>query len=191
MTRLTPPNDLAELVTLAEAKQHLRVTHLKEDDLIKLYLAAITDYLDGYEGALGRALRPQEWRLTIDGAPCSGTIRLPLVPFTELVAIEYDDPAGQTHVIDETIYRAREDLGFGLVQTAYGQSWPTDIDTMRITYECGHDVTRPMPAAIKAAALLMLGDLYSNRSAQVEGKIINVNPTVENLLTPYRVRSWR
>lgn len=45
----------------------------------------------------------------------------------------------------------------------------------------------PQAASIKAAALLIVGDLYENREGAGE-KEIKKNPAVENLLYPYRVR---
>lgn len=42
------------------------------------------------------------------------------------------------------------------------------------------------PAPVKAAALLLVGDLYSNREALVE-RPLSKNPTFERLLNPYRV----
>ena len=42
------------------------------------------------------------------------------------------------------------------------------------------------PAPIKAAAMLLVGDLYANREAQVE-RPLHGNATYERLLNPYRV----
>ena len=42
------------------------------------------------------------------------------------------------------------------------------------------------PAPIKSAALLLVADLYENRSAQVE-KPLRSNETFDRLLQPYRV----
>ena len=44
----------------------------------------------------------------------------------------------------------------------------------------------PIKAAVKAAALLIVGDLYENRESQSE-KELKANATVERLLFPYRV----
>ena len=44
------------------------------------------------------------------------------------------------------------------------------------------------PAAVKSAALLLVADLYENRSAQVEKPLHN-NLTFDRLLNPYRVMS--
>ena len=41
-------------------------------------------------------------------------------------------------------------------------------------------------AAVKAAALLIIGDLFKNREATSD-KDYKINPAVENLLFPYRV----
>jgi len=44
----------------------------------------------------------------------------------------------------------------------------------------------PVPASVKAAMLLIVGDLYENREAQVIGATVAENPTVERLLHFYR-----
>lgn len=45
----------------------------------------------------------------------------------------------------------------------------------------------PVPASVRAALLLVIGDLYENREGVVVGTIVAVNPTVERLLHFYRV----
>lgn len=191
MQRLTPASELAPIVELAEAKAHLRVSHLNEDDIIARYLEGVADYLDGYDGSLGRALRPQSWKLTLDGLPCSGAIRLPLVPFVDVTEVEYDTEAGDTLTLDAATYRVRKDQGWGVIERRPDQDWPADAVEVRVTYAAGHDPSHPMPMAIYQAALLLLGDAYDNRSAQIEGKVVSVNPAVERLLAPFRVRSWQ
>lgn len=42
-------------------------------------------------------------------------------------------------------------------------------------------------AVFKAAALLMLGDLYANREGVIAGQSFSVSPTVERLLWPYQM----
>lgn len=43
-----------------------------------------------------------------------------------------------------------------------------------------------VPASVKAAMLLIVGDLYENREAQVIGATVAENPAVERLLHFYR-----
>ncbi|WP_448208480.1 head-tail connector protein [Azospirillum sp. sgz302134] len=44
----------------------------------------------------------------------------------------------------------------------------------------------PVPAAVKAAILLILGDLYASREAMSAGLTLAENPTLGRLLAPYR-----
>ena len=50
------------------------------------------------------------------------------------------------------------------------------------------DLVVAVPAPIKSAALLLVGDLYANREAQGDRQFYK-NPTFENLLNPYRAHS--
>lgn len=45
----------------------------------------------------------------------------------------------------------------------------------------------PVPGSVRAALLLIIGDLYENREAAYVGVSYAVNPTVERLLHFYRV----
>lgn len=49
-----------------------------------------------------------------------------------------------------------------------------------------YDSENPMPAPVKAAILLQIGDLYENRERQSD-KPYFANATYERLLNPYRV----
>lgn len=73
---LVPPGDA--VVTLGEAKDHLRVLHDDEDALIASLIETATAYLDGLDGVLGRALGPQTWRAVFSEGSC--TDRLPIGP---------------------------------------------------------------------------------------------------------------
>lgn len=78
---ITPPTD--PVVTLAEAKDHLRVSHDDEDWLIAGLIDAATAHLDGVGGVLGRALNPQTWRAVFCGGAAG---ELPLVPVISKMA---------------------------------------------------------------------------------------------------------
>lgn len=52
----------APIMSVTEAKQHLRVDHSDDDPLITGLIAAVTSYLDKRAGILGRALITQTWR---------------------------------------------------------------------------------------------------------------------------------
>jgi uncharacterized phage protein (predicted DNA packaging) len=53
---------------------------------------------------------------------------------------------------------------------------------------CGRKIVPPGDEAVfRAAALLMLGDLYANREGVIAGQTFSVSPTIENLLYDSKV----
>lgn len=130
------------VITLDEAKRHLRVDGDDEKELIEGLIAAAVGYLDGPDGVLGRALAPQTIVAVFDGP---GPHRLPVEPVISSEAVTVDG-----------------------------------ITT--ITFEAGYP--EGVPAPIKQAALLMIGDHYENREMAAE----KWQPTraFERLLTPWR-----
>ncbi len=94
-----------DVVTLPQAKLHLRVTQSNEDDAITMYLKAATAYIRNFLNG---------W---LPGETCS--------PFI-------------------------------------------------------------IPDDVKAAALLLIGGMYETRSSVIIGSSVEANPTVMNLLMPYR-----
>jgi len=47
--------------------------------------------------------------------------------------------------------------------------------------------TVPLPASVKAAMMLIIGDLYAHREGQFVGVSVESNPAVVNMLHFYRV----
>ena len=81
------------------------------------------------------------------------------------------------------VLHARDDSYIELLTKAAFESVENFID--RPLVELKNDVGE-IPSSLKAAALLMVDDLYSNRSDVVVGTIVAVNPTTERLMLPYR-----
>lgn len=180
---VTPPEPL---VSLDVAKQHLRVDTSDQDALITAYVAAASAIVDGPEGWLGRAVGVQT--LQYSGRfPCASdeAIRLPCPIVSEVVSIDYDDEDGNEQSFDPASWRL---TSRGWVELVDGETWPTTragCDAVRIEYDAGH---ADIPAAITAAVLLLVGDLYTNRETVTLGQAsaIPMSPTVDRLLSPYR-----
>lgn len=189
LTLVTPP--AVEPLSLAEAKDHSRVDTTTEDALIDALIQAARGHA---EDALGRALIEQTWDWTLDCFDAVVLAAVPLPPLRSVTSIKYLDAAGAQQTLDPALYRVSNigaDRRAGAIEPAPGQSWPGLYPVslpVTIRFSAGYGGAGNMvPAPIRAAMLLVLGDLYRNREAQIIGPIVADNRAVQALLAPYRV----
>lgn len=185
LTRIQAP--AVTPLTLAEVKQHLRVTSSDQDALIALYLQAATDYIDGEWGFLGRAIITQTWRLTLDEFPLA-EIRIPLPPLQSVIAIRYDDAAGNEQIVGTGNYFVDSESEPGWIVPAGDLTWPTTLDginAVRIEFVAGYpsgggsppDLTANVPFNIKAGLLLMIAEMMEHREENIQSTS-SVSPNV-------------
>jgi len=169
-------------VSLAEAKAHCRIDHTDDDALITAMIAAAVSELDGWSGALGRALVTQTWSQSFDGFPLR--LRLPLRA-TSVESLTYVDADGDTQTLASDQYALRRDALGSFVEPAYDVNWPTvrsQAASVTVSFVCG-SAAADVDDAIKAALLLRVGDLYENREAS--GPALFENNTIKALLAPF------
>lgn len=158
---VTPP--ASKPVTLADAKEHLRVDHDDEDAVIAALLDTAVAHLDGWSGVLGRAIMPQTWRVS---AP-AGDVVLPM-PDVTAASVDYGD--GPV-VLDVTA-------------TASGPC-VTLAQAGDVTFTCA------MPAhllpAVQVAIKLLVGHWYATR--ETVGQSMEALPLAfDALIAPLRRR---
>jgi len=180
---VTAPAD--PLLTLDEAKAHLRVDTTDQDSLITGLIAATESYLDGYSGVLGRAIRPQSWSVSFDFL-AGWRACLPLGRLIEVESITYYDLDDTQQTFSTSNYYAINDAEGPAVIVKNGVAWPATFvrpDAITIQWQCGFDV---VPVAIKQAALLLIGQWFDNRSAVIDSnKAIEMPLAVRALLRPF------
>lgn len=183
------PSQMPLAVSLDEAKAHLRVDHGDDDALIDIYLRASIAGLDGPGGALNRGLITQSYVCDLPCFPC-GVIDLPMGGVSEVTTVGYIDSDGAAQTVPDSVWQLVTNNRF----TAYlalksGQYWPTAIDqagAVTIEFKSGFgNAPASIPFNIKAAILLMTGELYQN-TAQTSDRQAYENPTYAALLDQYR-----
>lgn len=185
---ITPP--AYALVSLEEAKAHLRVDFDDDDDYIESLVEGVTNTLDGPDGWLGRALITQtlEWRGDEFG-PCD--IRLPYPPIISIVCVKYDDDAGNEQTVSSSDYRLVGQPSMPRLALAYGASWPStrwQSECVRIRYTAGYGTAvDSVPAPIRQAVLLMIAELYENRELTTDRSRAELPFSAMALLSTYRV----
>lgn len=181
-----------EPVTLDEAKLHLRVDHDEEDALISSLIMASRTFVEQFTG---RALVEQTWELVIDEFPIR-EIEIPRPPLISVNSVKYDDSSGTEQTLSTSDYSVDNVSEPGWVVPVVS-GWPgvfEGINSVRINFVAGYasnnsPPTDTIPASLKAAVLLQLGNLYENRESQVVGTVVNQLPTggIEHLMRQYRV----
>lgn len=150
-----------ELVTLSEAKQHLRVDDTSDDALITSLITVAREFAEHYTG---KSLVPVTLEMTLPRFPLySERIALDAPPVTSVTSIKYTDTAGIEQTVDPANYTLSPYGDSREIRPAYQFYWPITqciADAVRIRYVAGYMAP---PGAVVAAALLLIGHLYENR----------------------------
>lgn len=175
LVRITPP--AVSAIAEADVLDHLRLESGSPGPsdlaLIRQYVAASVDALDGAGGFLGRCLISQTWRLKLERFP-AGPIKIPLPPVQEVVAVTYLDAHGLDTILDPAGYIV---AGLGAddvnVRPRPGRSWPaTDVhpEAVEITFVAGYgDTPEEIPAPIRGALMEMVATRYEHRESAIVG----------------------
>lgn len=182
-----------EIMTLAEAKLHLRIETdaVEEDALLDRLIVAARQRLDGWTGRLGRALITQTWRLDL---PCfRDRVTFPLPPLQSVEAVEYWDRDDVLQTVSDSVYEVLPGgtAGGRLVRRP-NQSWPVDVsddraEPVRITFNAGYgDDWNAVPEPIRQALLFLVAHWFEHRGDEAGG----MPAVVEDMIAPYRVPAF-
>lgn len=181
-------------LTLTQAKQHLRVDIDDDDLLISLYLEAATQWCEEY----------------VSGAFMTQTIRQDLPYFSDITylfrgpvqsisSIKYIDNDDVLQTLATNFYNLDSVGNPARISLQWDERWPTTVprgDAVQITYVAGYPEGSPandpqnVPSPIRAAILMVLGDLYEHReNTTVGNSVIELPLAAKMLLQPYRLIS--
>lgn len=195
----------SEPVTLEQAKAHLREDSNDFNDQIEVFIEAATAYADGPSGFLGRALIDQTWDFYLDAFPAVTVvgsrnvyaIEIPLPPLIEVLGVFYLDSNGVEQTFDAASYTVDDASEPARIVLGSTGSWPTiqeAANAVRIRFRAGYldqgvsPAVDNVPGSIKAAILIMVGDLYQNRESSVIGQTVTKIPwSAEALLRRHRI----
>lgn len=155
-------------ITLAQAKEFLRVTQTSEDTLITAFVAAAIGWVEKYVGQKFSVTTVTE---TLDEFPA--WIDVTTRPLGSVTSITYVGNDGQVAtVVDPQV------VGNRIYPPEDG--WPgRKLRTpIVVTYTAG---LATMPEDLRVAALLLIGEFYDKRSASAEP-----SEMVESLCRAYR-----
>lgn len=188
---VTPP---APLVTLEDTDLHLRLGgEPTEQAFVEGCIEAASGHIDGPMGWLGRSIGVQTLEARF-AAFCDEPLRLPYAPVIDVVSVKYIDAAGDEQTVDTEAY----ELMGQMIEPAFSAAWPIPRrhgEAVRIRYRAGfveNPVADPLvaaiPAPIKTAVLLMVGDMFRFRETVAIGtwSEVPMSAPVTSLLSTYR-----
>lgn len=181
---VTPP--ASEPLTLAEVKEFLRVDHSDDDATLAIFITAARQLCESYTRM---ALLPTTFEEFFDDFPqYSGDykdeIRLSRSPVSAVTYVKYIDGNETTITANAADYkidtisrpaRISPDNGwFGTYET---------INAVFVRYIAGFADAASVPAPLKHGMMLVIGDMYENRTDSVK----RLPTASEYLWNPYRV----
>lgn len=185
----------AELLTLAQAKDHLRLESADDDVLITTLIEVVRQQI---ETEIKRALITQTWDYWIDRFPFEDEIEIPLGQLQSVSTFEQKDEDGTVTAVASTVYDVDTDSDPGKIYLKPSQSWPTATlwpeNPIGIRFVAGFgDSASDVPKPIQQAALLMVEHYYTNTSQVIV--LAGLTPVdlprgADALLGPYRLHDF-
>lgn len=176
----------SEPITLAEAKAQLRIESDFTDDDTWL-TTALKLVREQVESLTNRSIMPQTMELAL--AKFEDAIELPRPPYTSLTSITYYDVdnAQQTLASSEYLINDFAEPAYVVKESAITYPGVYDRpDAIRLIFVAGYANAAAVPTSIKQAMLMLLTDLYDNRSATTFGGstvVVRWTPAILNLLS--------
>lgn len=191
----TPP--AVEPLTLAEAKEHLRVDLTLEDALITALIVAAREWTENY---CRRSWIVRTLKLHLDYF--EPELLLPRGPVVSVASVEYMS-AGALVALPPSAYTVDRFSLPARIRPVFGGAWPSvasvALNGVVVTYDAGYPGTTgapPVPAAnvpqsVKAAMKLLIGGWFENREHIAESAPAEVPLAVKSLLSALEVRDFR
>lgn len=180
---LAPP--VVEPISLAEAKDFLRVETADEDPLIAALIAAGRIHVERQSGI---ALIAQSWRLVLDCWPEAGRIAVRPVPLKALAAARVFDFDGEARAVDLQAFVVDASTST-LAFIPWILPMPTRIAAgIELDVIAGFgDTAADVPEPLRQAVRLLVAHWYENRAgiAGAEGPPLPAGAAA--LIAPYRV----
>lgn len=170
---------MAEPLTTAEAKAHLRVTDTSEDSLIASYIVAAREWVENYTGHV-----LVERELTASFTEFGDFLTIHSAPNVVIDSIAYLDADGNVADFAYFAYPA----GINPVKIYPLDNWPTidDNSAILVTYTAGYASASDVPQALKQAMLLLIAAWHQQRGTNADAPVQEVPFAVTALCRAYR-----
>lgn len=179
---------LVEPITLEEAKKHLRLEGVLDDEDAQIQMMIIAARRLA-ENKTNRTIVQREITASFDDWGCK--MRLPKPPFVELLGVDYLDSDGVSQTMPVESYyvlQGSEPAEVAFIGGAPLPALASRRGTITVRYLAGYPEGQ-VPEDLKSWMLLQIGSLYAHRESVIAG--VSVAPLPEMyermFLQPYMV----
>lgn len=183
---LTPPE--IEPISLLEAKDHLRVRHDLQDDLIE---ALIRDARTRVENLTQRPLITQTLRMDYARFPSyADSLALSRVPVQSVDSLTYLDSAAERQTLDAADYDLLLPTADPIILPRINAQWPAHTarpESIQVTVTAGYgDTAEDVPGDLRRAILLLIGHWHENAELSAPILIREVPRSFDWITNSYR-----
>lgn len=196
-----PSDDGLSIVSRADMKVDLRITHTALDTEIDACVQEAADLFHGRDGELNRTLFPTTYVRYLSGFPESGRIRLPYPPLIEVSSISYINEDGDSpmSVVPSTDYIVRVDNMIPEIVLLDSAEWPETAEHPRavaVTYRAGYT---SYPRQLKRLVKLQASHFFYQKEPTLNDRVQSMvsrkvefarDHLVANLRVPVSYDDW-
>lgn len=161
-TRISGPTESP--ISVDEVKENTRIDFDDEDALVLRKINAAVDDLDGYDGALGRCICTQVWRVPFAGF--ASVMKIPMFNVSEVV-LKYLDASGDEQTVPSASYHVIQGhtgasmhfYSYVSPETQEGHPQPVWAEVTS-----GYGGAADVPSNVKEALFRLVDHWYDNRS---------------------------
>ncbi len=177
--------DQDTIITVADLKAHMRVTHTAEDTLISALRSAAISWIEEHCNIKLGSYTARGY------LPGFYNAYLPIGPVTAITEVKYQTTADRDYATDLSTLAAGNWYTDTISQPAriafrdYPQVYDYALMPVVVTFTAGYST---MPAPVLQAIRLLVADMYENRQEEVTGTITTrLKFGLDALLNPFRI----
>ena len=177
-----------EPVTVAEVKNHLRVTDNTEDAIVSGLITGARKYV---EQILRRSLISQTFAYYLDDFPNREFIQLPFPPLLWVDFVKYYDQTGVLTTMPTDDYQVDNKATPGRITLKDDATYPTveldKVNAVQIQYQAGYGNTADdVPMPIRLVIIQLVSHWFENREPFSTQQMYTIPKTLDVILAPYR-----
>ena len=177
--------DQDTIITVADLKAHMRVTHTAEDTLISALRSAAISWIEEHCNIKLGSYTARGY------LPGFYNAYIPIGPVTAITEVKYQTTADKDYATDLSTLAAGNWYTDTISQPAriafrdYPQVYDYALMPVVVTFTAGYST---MPAPVLQAIRLLVADMYENRQEEVIGTITTrLKFGLDALLNPFRI----